>query len=445
MRPARLLYSLLFYLAMPFILLRLFWRGRAQPEYRRHWRERLALYRLFARPLRPRYRRRPPDAAPLIWLHAVSLGETRAAESLIESLLAAYPGYRLLLTSTTPTGRAAGQVLCETLGTKQSRILQAWLPYDLPGATRRFLAHFRPALGILMETEIWPNLLAAAAAHRLPVVLANARLSRASARAYARIHALIRPALGHLAAVTAQSEADANRLALLGAPNIHICGNLKFDMLPDPGKLRLGETWRAALADRLVWLAASTREGEEELLCAIQRTLAGHPAFAAKPPLLVLVPRHPQRFDAVAGIVARHGLSLCRRSQRPPAEELVWLGDSMGEMPAYYRLAQISFIGGSLLPLGGQNLIEAASCASPILIGPHTFNFTQASRDAIRLGAARRVADAGELAEALIRLLPDEAARKEMRTAALAFAARYQGATAKNMEYLTAILPPPQP
>jgi 3-deoxy-D-manno-octulosonic-acid transferase len=464
MNMARLIYGLLLYLATPFIFLRLLWRSRLQPEYRRHWGERLGLY---AKPTAH------DDNAPLIWLHAVSVGETRAALPLIAGLLAAHPGYRLLLTAMTPTGRAVGRELYGN----EARVLQAYLPYDFPDAMRRFFAHFRPCLGVLVETEIWPNLLAVAEARGTPVLLVNARLSRRSARGYARFVALTRPAFARLTAVAAQSAADAKRLACLGAPQIEICGNLKFDVRPDPECLAQGENWRSGASARQlsslsqggrqpqeplsrggddatdtaqeqgqeqggmrpIWLAASTREGEEALLLDVQAELQALPI----PPLLVLVPRHPQRFDAVEKLSRARGFCLTRRSQGlPRPEDSIWLGDSMGEMPAYYRLADVAFIGGSLLPFGGQNLIEAAACGCPILIGAHTFNFSQASADAIRLGAARRVADTEELAAALQSLLSNPAARATMRQAGLDFATAHQGATQCILKLVGSHLPP---
>lgn len=411
---ARIFYSLLFYLATPFILLRLFWRGRKQPGYRQEWRERFAFYR--APCLRP-------SQLPLIWLHAVSVGETRAAKPLIDALLERYPRHKLLITSMTPTGFATALELYR----HEPRILQTWFPYDLPDVVWRFFRHFQPALGILLETEIWPNLLREAARRKIPVVLVNARLSSRSARAYGKIARVIRPALQCLAAVAAQSEADANRLAILGAPNIHICGNLKFDLAPDPDLMALGESWKLP---RPIWLAASTREGEETLLLALQKELCKTPAR----PLLVLVPRHPQRFDAIAQLIAQQGLTFSRRSQDlPDAKTEVWLGDSMGEMPAYYRLADVAFIGGSLLPLGGQNLIEAAACGCPILIGQHTFNFAQATENAIAAGAAKRVANAPELGEEIAKLLANPAELQAMREAALTFARQHRGATERTL------------
>ena len=408
---ARFVYSLLLYLLLPAILLRLFLRGRKQPAYRAHVGERFGFYGTEA----------PARDGPLIWVHAVSVGETRAAQPLIEALQARWPGARILLTGMTPTGRATA---AEVYG---ERVIQAYLPYDLPDAVGRFLDHFSPSFGVLMETEIWPNLLAGCAARKLPVALVNARLSARSARGYARFSALTRPAFARLNAVAAQSVADGERLAALGAPCVEVCGNLKFDVAPSAERLQLGESWRSVLAGRPVWLAASTREGEEALLLdAWQRV--------ASDALLVLVPRHPQRFAEVGSLVDSYGLACRRRSEGlPSADTQVWLGDSMGEMAAYYALADLAFVGGSLLPLGGQNLIEAAACGCPVLVGPHTFNFLSATEDAIAAGAARRVADAPALVEQVDSLLQDQTSLAAMRQAGGAFAAAHRGAAARTL------------
>jgi 3-deoxy-D-manno-octulosonic-acid transferase len=409
---ARLLYSLFLYLITPLIWLRLLWRARKQADYLHHLGER---YGFYAQPV--------PEK--LIWVHAVSVGETRAAQPLIEGLLARWPGYRILLTCMTPTGRETGR---EVYG---ERVIQAYLPYDYPGAVNRFFRRFSPLFGVLMETEIWPNLLASSQKNRVPVMLANARLSVRSARGYGRLGRLVRPAFGALAGVSAQTEGDASRLAQLGAGSVEVCGNLKFDVLPSPEKLVLGRDWRAGLGSRPVWLAASTREGEEALILDAWR--------AARVPdaLLVLVPRHPQRFNEVADLIASRGLRCQRRSvAMPVAETEVWLGDSMGEMAAYYAMADLAFIGGSLLPLGGQNLIEAAACGCPVLVGPHTFNFLQATQDAIAAGAARRIDSVEALGLAVEQLLGSADQLAGMRQAASRFALAHQGAAQRTLAFI---------
>jgi 3-deoxy-D-manno-octulosonic-acid transferase len=289
-----------------------------------------------------------------------------------------------------------------------------------------------------METELWPNLIAAATLRRIPVALINARLSARSQRGYARLDSLIRPALTALSAVAAQTPADAERLSALGARDVRVCGNLKFDVTPDAEKLALGATWKEALAGRPVWLAASTREGEETLIVDALKEV-NIPGL-----LLLLVPRHPQRFDEVAALLRGRGLTLCRRSENalPDAATQVWLGDSMGEMAAYYAAADLALIGGSLLPFGGQNLIEAAACGCPVLVGPHSFNFAQATEDAIAVGAALRIADASEAADTARKLLDDEVALQAMRAAALNFTQAHCGATQRTVALIEEITGP---
>ncbi|MBI2307944.1 MAG: lipid IV(A) 3-deoxy-D-manno-octulosonic acid transferase [Rhodocyclales bacterium] len=416
---ARLLYSLIFYVAQPLVWLRLLWRGRKQPEYRRHVGERYGFYP-------------PAPARPLLWLHAVSVGETRAAEPLIEALLAKYPAHALLLTHMTPTGRETGRMYVER---HPGRVIQAYLPYDLPDAAARFLAHFRPEIGVFMETELWPNLIAAARRRRIPLALVNARLSAKSQRGYQRLHALVAPAFAALDLVAAQTAADALRLRSVGARTTEVTGNLKFDVTPDPIKLAKGNNWRAEIGGRPVWLAASTRDGEEALvLDALLR-------MRLPRVLLILVPRHPQRFDEVAALVASRRLGLKRRSldEFPDAGTMVWLGDSMGEMAAYYAAADLALIGGSLLPFGGQNLIEAAACGCPVIVGQHTFNFAQAADDAVACGAAVRIAGAEDLAATVEAILAHPEQRANMKEKAIAFSRSHQGATERTMALLAAL------
>jgi len=416
----RLIYSTLFYLAMPLVWLRLLWRARRQPEYLQHLGERHGYYP-------------PAPSAPLLWVHAVSVGETRAAEPLIAALLEQYPEHGLLLTHMTPTGRATGR---ELLARYPGRVTQAYLPYDLPGACGRFLDHFKPRVGLLMETELWPNVIAAAARRRLPVALINARLSARSLRGYARLKSLIGPALASLSGVAAQTAADAERLRQLGAVDVSVCGNLKFDVAPAPEKVQQGALWRQALGARPVWLAASTREGEEALI------LDAFSGLDVPGLLLLLVPRHPQRFAEVAALIDERRLPFCRRSDGtlPSRSTRVWLGDSMGEMAAYYALADLALVGGTLLPFGGQNLIEAAACGCPVVLGPHSFNFAQASEDAIACGAARRVSDAVAAAAATRDLLNDQQRLLVMRTAATTFSEAYRGATLRSMQLVQRLM-----
>jgi 3-deoxy-D-manno-octulosonic-acid transferase len=417
---ARLLYSLLIYLATPLILVRLLWRARKQPEYLRNLGERWGYYRR-------------PVPEKLVWVHAVSVGETRAAQPLVAALQHAWPEHGILLTGMTPTGREAGR---EVYG---DRVIQAYLPYDYPDAVDRFFRHFSPAFGVLMETELWPNLLAAAKRKDVPVILANARLSERSARGYGKVKALAGPAFSALAAVAAQTPVDARRIAELGAINVNVCGNLKFDVTPAPDTIALGQAWRQALDVRPVWLAASTREGEEALVLAAWRSVAASGALPV--PLLVLVPRHPQRFPGVAALLAQNGIDFGRRSAGLPGSATqVWLGDSMGEMASYFTLADVAFIGGSLLPLGGQNLIEAAACGCPAIVGPHTFNFLQATEDAIAAGAARRVEDVAGLAAAISQAFENAGELAEMRAAALRFAAAHRGATERTVAVIRAAI-----
>ncbi|HOY33591.1 MAG TPA: 3-deoxy-D-manno-octulosonic acid transferase [Piscinibacter sp.] len=419
-RAARSLYSALLVLAQPLYLLRLWWRGRAEPLYREAIGERLGRYR-------------DAPSSGWLWLHAVSLGETRAAAALIEALRARRPGLRLLLTHSTATGRAAGQELLRE-GDRQT-----WLPFDTPAAVRRFLVHFEPAIGVLMETEVWPNLLPAAQVRGIPLVLANARLSEKSRRRGERFDAILRPAVEALSLVLAQSEADAQRLRSAGAREVRVCGNLKYDLAPDAALLERGQAWRAALA-RPVLLFAVSREGEEAPLLGAWARLR---STLAAPPLLVIVPRHPQRFDEVAALMRASGLNIARRSdwgKVPGAAALAadaWLGDSMREMPLYYGLAQVALLGGSFAPLGGQNLIEAAACGCPVVMGPHTFNFAEAAVLAEAAGAALRVEgiEAG-LAQALA-LLGDAQRLADAGERCRSFAAEHRGAAQRMADQVS--------
>ncbi len=430
---ARQAYSLMLKALTPAYLVKLWWRGRREPLYRHAVPERLGHYR-------------GGRTAGWVWVHAVSLGETRASGSLIAALRQELPGMRLLLTCGTATGREAGAALL------QPGDRQAWLPYDTPAVVRRFFEQFRPQVGILMETEVWPNLQHAAQMHGVPMVLANARLSERSARQAERLAAVIRPAVQSISLVLAQTEDDARRLRRVGAGRVEVHGNLKFDMTPSEAAMATGRRWREAVhaaGQRGVVVAASTREGEEApLLAAWKAHLASHAAPGRQQALLVLVPRHPQRFDEIAALVRSTGLSLARRSgwagAEPGAEDLaaeVWLGDSMGEMPAYYTLGDVALLGGSFAPLGGQNLIEAAACGCPVIMGPHTFNFAEAAELSLQAGASRRV-EGCEAAVAAAQTLLGTSELREMSAAATHFAAAHRGAAAAMARRIAAVLRP---
>lgn len=411
----RLPYTLLWILALPLVLLRLLWRARRQPAYLRHVGERFG-----------RYRVRAPLA--VIWVHAVSVGETRAAEPLVRALLERWPEHSVLLTHMTPTGRDTAR----TLFKDEPRVLRAYLPYDVGCFVNAFLRHFRPMFGVIMETELWPNLLTACRRRRIPVMLANARLSERSARRYARLPALTELTMKALSAIGAQTAADAARLSQLGARRVTVTGNIKFDITPPAEMLALGQTLRARIGTRPVVLAASTREGEEALL--VDAFVRHVPTDA----LLLLVPRHPQRFDAIAAELAVRKLATQRRSadEAIAPHTRVLLGDSMGEMFAYYAAADVALIGGSWLPFGGQNLIEACAVGTPVVVGPHTFNFQAVAEDAVRAGAALRAEDADAGMQAAIALLAEPARRETAAAAGMAFATTHQGATARTITLL---------
>ncbi len=407
-------YTLLLYALLPRALAHLLWRARRQRTYLDHISERFGRYAV-------------ATGQPLIWVHAVSVGETRSAEPLINALQRNYPHHRILLTHMTPTGRATGTALFK------ERVLRCYLPYDFPFAVERFLDHFKPACGILLETEIWPNLIHAFRARSIPVYLVNARLSEKSFRQYQRFGRFAAASLNELTGIAAQSNADAGRLKALGATAVQVTGNLKFDSVPDAALVAQGDAWRAAWGrSRPVLLFASTREGEEALLLQALQELA-------IPQLLtVIVPRHPQRFGEVAALLERKGVPFQRRSAGRPvaAQTRVLLGDSMGELSAYYAACDIAVVGGSLLPFGAHNLIEACAVGRPVIIGPYTYNFAEATQFAVDAGAALRVEDARGAMAAAHELMREPARAQRMGQAGLDFARSHQGATARVLDLI---------
>ncbi len=417
---ARAAYTVAVWLALPIALLRLLLRARREPLYRERIAERFGVHSL-------------PVDRPVIWVHAVSVGEARASVPLARGLLARHPGAMLLATCSTAAGREA----LDQIWGNDARI--AWLPWDAPFAVRRFLAFFRPLLAVLMETEVWFNLIERCKANGIPVALANARMSEKSARGYAMLGALSGPAFAALDAVCAQTEADAGRLRALGARGVEVSGNLKFDLLPDAAQAAEGAQLKRSLGARPVLLWASTREGEEAAL------LDALGAKAAKPWLLVIVPRHPRRFDEVAGLIERRGLALARRSAGAAAwaadsQADVLLGDTMGEMAFYYGLADVVVMGGSVLPFGSQNLIEPLAQGVPVVLGPSDYNFSEAARAAIGAGAAVRAAHAAGVIEAALSLIADAARRARMGEAGIKLCAAHRGATGRQLETIAALL-----
>ena len=430
-------YQFGWHVLLPLVLLRLWWRGRKDPGYRQAIAERFG----FGLHLQP----------GAIWIHAVSVGETRAAQPLIEAYL--QEGKSILLTCMTPNGRRTGAAIFADAIT-QGRLQQVYLPYDLCWSVERFLKAAKPTLGLFMETEAWPTIVFRAAEIKLPVYLINARLSERSARRVARFGNAGRSLFQAFAGILAQTELDAGRYRALGVKYCEVVGNLKFDVVLDPILVEYGLAWHAHLEknNRRMVCAASTRAGEEAIILeawqAVLQMHADQSNLTSTPqPLLCIVPRHPERFTEVAELIRTSGLTVLRRSEinlgtadlhklADPTAAVV-LGDSMGEMPMYYSASDLVVMGGSLTPLGGQNLIEACAAGCPVVLGEHTFNFQQASEDAIDCGAAIRVDGSGSLSTALAaamsRILQDQQQRQAMGEAALRYAANYRGATTRIM------------
>jgi 3-deoxy-D-manno-octulosonic-acid transferase len=406
----KFVYSILLYLALPFVPLKLLWRGIKQPDYLKHWGERFGFYHLIL------------NHKDIIWLHCVSVGETRAAEPLVNALKNTYPNHQILITHGTPTGRDTSKKIFG------NDVWRVYLPYDLPFAINGFLKYFAPKIGLIMETELWFNLISACKQHDVPLLLLNARLSEKSANRYRKLGNLAMNGVQSLSAIAAQTKEDAARLQTLGAQHLTVVGNLKFDVKPPADALDKGLQLKKQLGNKPVFLAASTRDGEEVLIIDAVKDLDI---------LTIIVPRHPQRFDEVAALFKQRGIDFVLKTSlnsnvlQPNTHVL--LGDTMGELFTYYAACDFAFIGGSLLNYGGQNLIEAATMGKPILIGEHTFNFAKASEDAVICGAAMRVKNSAELKEKIVYLLENKAKRLAIENAALHFSTESAGATARTM------------
>lgn len=418
----RLLYTLAMFIATPLLMLRLWARGIRYGDYHQRWRERFGHFEA------------PSFAAKSIWVHAVSLGEVNAAEPLITALMDRYPDRQIIVTTVTPTGSERVRHLFG------DRVFHVYLPYDLPFSVARFLRRIRPALAVIVETEIWPNLYAACRKRGVALLIVNARLSRRSLRGYLPLRPLARQALRCVDFVAAQSLTDAARYRLLGAipSRISVAGNLKFDM-PLPADLgleasRMRKQWGE---QRPVWIAASTHEGEEE------QALQAHLQVLKRYPdaLLLLVPRHPERFRMVEQSVRNLGFRTATRSQDrlPQASTQCFLVDAMGELMRFYAASDVTFVGGSLEPIGGHNVLEPAALAKPVLVGPHTFNFEGITRSLLHVGGALRI-NAQELGQCVLELLANAEERERMGEAARQVFERESGAVTRIMTRIEPLL-----
>lgn len=421
MHLARFAYSLLLYLLLPLVFIKLWWRGRRNPAYRQGWQERLGYVHA-------------ESVQACICLHAVSVGETMAAQPLIESLLANYPEFTLWVTSTTPTGAATVERLFA------QRVKHSYLPYDTPTAVQRFLKTIQPRLLLVMETELWPNLYAACAQRKLPLVVVNARLSERSARAYTRIRPLVRDTLAKVALIAAREEQDAERFRALGAmeAQIKVLGNIKFDA-PIPTQvnaqaIELAQAW----GGRLVWVAASTHQGEDEIILQVhQQLIRQFPEL-----LLILVPRHPERFNEVVALCEQAGLSYQRRTD-PRALQIatsVLVGDSMGELLLWYACADLAFVGGSLVDVGGHNPLEALAFAVPVLSGSYVANFQDLYTALVKLGAAVLVDSPEVLAHHLAAYLANSTERQRVGQLGQQFLTQQQGVVERLLPELDRLL-----
>ena len=439
----RYIYTLLLYILLPFMPIKLVLRGIKQREYWQNWGERFGFYGFtnsFNKPLE-NYQvklEQKPALKPVIWLHCVSVGETRAAEPLVKALLKHYPQHQIVLSNTTPTGRAASEALFG------DTIMRVYLAYDIPCAVKRFLNHFKPVVGVLLETELWFNLIAGCKKRQLPLLLVNARMSQKSATSYHKIFNLVSEGLGNLTAIAAQTEQDAARIVSLGASQVSVLGNLKFDVLPPSNAIQQGANLRQLIGNhRPVFLAASTRANASD--CEESLILQAVKNLDIPHLLTIIVPRHPQRFDEVAALLTQQGIvferkSTLKKSLSPTCTVL--LGDTMGEMFSYYSACDVAFIGGSLLALGGQNLIEACAVGKPVLIGLHTYNFASATEQAISQGAALRVQNSQDLTQQLKMLFNNRIQQQMMAASALAFSQQNQGASLRALELIAKNIPP---
>ncbi|MCK9608961.1 MAG: lipid IV(A) 3-deoxy-D-manno-octulosonic acid transferase [Methylomonas sp.] len=414
----RKLYTVIFYLTLPFVLLRLYWRGFKAPEYRRRWLERLGFY--------PRQ-----SAQNVVWFHCVSVGEAEAAFPLLRLMQAEHPQQRFLVTTTTPTGSARVRAVLDT------QVEHVYLPYDLPLVLQRFFRHFRPKMAVFMEKEIWPNLFAACAEQQIPLFVINARLSERSARSYQKIPALIKPALECINQIATQTEADRLRFMEIGADagRVAVLGNIKFDLSIDDSVIAAGQLLKQQFAERFVWILASTHQDEEARLLPVYARLKKQiPQL-----LLVIAPRHPERFTAVKNICREQGLNVVMRSDNKAVAALadIYIADSMGELKMLYAAADVAFVGGSLVPVGGHNVLEPALIGVPVLFGPQMFNFAEIAERILAEQAAVQCATPDAIGAAVLQIQADTDFRDKLTAKAKAFVLRNQGATRRIADMLS--------
>lgn len=419
----RAFYTILFYLLTPFIMLRLLWRGLKAPAYRRRWNERFGFYR----------QNFPKN---VIWFHAVSVGEAEALFPLLRLLQARQPDIKLLITTTTPTGSARVQAVFG--GTAE----HVYLPYDMPFVIRRFLNAFKPRLAVIMETEIWPNLYRECGKHRIPLFLINARLSEKSARGYGKILFLVRPALANVGLIAAQTGDDAERFARIGAKPeaVKVLGNMKFDIeIPEETIAKGKQLKSSAFGDRFVWIIASTHKNEEAVFLDL------YPEIKAKTPdlLLVIVPRHPERFIEVRKLCEERRLNVVMRTSGNPcsAETDVYIADTMGELKMLYAAADVAFIGGSMVPVGGHNLLEAAAAGVPVMFGPYMANFKDIAAGVLARKAALQCRSGEEIVSTILSLYADPEQREALANRARAFLRENRGAIAAIAELIETAMP----
>ena len=415
----KLLYTLLFYIALPLILIRLIWRGIRSPSYWQRWPERFGHGAVLS------------DKVPVIWIHAVSVGEVEATRPLVQKLFSEFPDHQLLITTMTPTGSAHVKRLYG------DSVTHCYLPYDVSFAVQRFLKRTHPQFGIIMETELWPLMLLTCQQLNIPLVLANARMSERSAKGYARLAGFTKTILKSLHFIAAQSENDRQRFKQLGADkkNIHAIGNLKYEISLASGLIEQATAMRSIWGShRPIWVAASTHEGEEIAILNATRQVRA----ACSELLLIIVPRHPERFDKVTALSQKSGFKTLRRSEhRPcPLDVQVMVVDTMGELPLFYAASDVAFVGGSLVPVGGHNILEPAALGRPIITGPHYFNFNEITQQFLDADAAIQIDNTETLADTVIQLLQDPLKRSNMGEAALKIMANSQGASKRLVNLL---------